>query len=151
MKYVAVRHKPEHQNVWFFKVPEVLNEYVQIGNKVICDTRYGLTKGRIEYILDGVPDTVIEQVADCNPSNFIVGVESAVSMEDITVPLIFDMSTPDSSKLMQRVHEWYRNGAFNTKVEFHADGELKDGYSAYLVARMFGHETLRGVVFDDRN
>ena len=147
MKYVAVRHEPQHQNVWYFKVPEELSKYVCVGNNVICDTRYGLTKGKVEYILDGVPDLIIETVGNCVPSKFIKAVETDIDMAEITIPYLFELSSPDISKLDERINDWYKSARFNTKVEFDANGVLKDGYSAYLVARMFDHNTLHGMVF----
>ncbi len=147
MKYVAIKHKPEHQNLWYFKVPAGLSKYVDVGCNVICDTRYGAAKGRVEYILDGVPDTVLETIGNCVPSKSIIAVETDVNMSDITIPYSFELSAPNVSKLDERIKEYYRFARFNTKVEFYANGTLKDGYSAYLVARMFDHNTLHGMVF----
>lgn len=147
MKYVAVKHKLEHQKVWYFKVPEELSKYVCVGSNVICNTRYGLVKGKVEYILDGAPDLIVKKIGNCVPSKSIEAVEVDMDMTEIAIPYSLGLSSPDVSELDERINDWYKSGRFNTKVEFDANGGLKDGYSAYLVARMFDHNTLHGMIF----
>ena len=145
MKYVAVRHKPSHTKVFWFSVPEELEDKVSVGAQVLCNTSKGKSTGRIECILDGVPQQEAEKIIGTYfPLKPIFAVQLKARMCDIYIPLRFSTSNPTSDKIKKRVDEWYENMEFKTPVIFSPEMELIDGFSAYLVARMFEHETLLG-------
>lgn len=131
MKYVAIKHKPEHTNVWWFSVPEELEDKVYIGAEVLCITKKGKASGKIMYIMEGLPQKEAEK---------IIGKH----LDEIHIPMDFLTDCPSSEKLAQRVTEFYATGKFDTPVIISPDGNLRDGYTAYLVAKMFEHDTLRG-------
>lgn len=145
MKYVAVKHKPEHRNVWWFSVPEELEDKVYVGAEVLCATSKGNASGKVESILDGVPQSTAEAIiGDHFPLKTIYAVKVDMNIEDIHVPIAFLDSNPDAEKIKERIKEWYSTAKFNTPILFSPDGNLKDGYTAYLVAKMFEHDTLKG-------
>ena len=54
MKCVGVRHKPEHKNIVWFLVPELLEPITQIGSQVICGTKKDEMTGVVISIREGV-------------------------------------------------------------------------------------------------
>lgn len=145
MKYVSVRHKPTHQNVWWFSVPAELENRVKVGSEVLCSTRKGTAPGRIVSILENVEQTDAEKIiGDHFPLKPLIATSTDFDINEIHIPLEYEMTTPDADKIKQRIKEFYSTGKFDTPIIFTPDGNLRDGYTAYLVARMFGHDTLRG-------
>lgn len=145
MKYVAVRHKPQHTNVWWFSVPEELEDRVYVGAEVLCNARRGEASGKIEYIMDGIPQDEAEKIiGNYFPLKSVLAVKVNYDMSNIHIPYEIATSNPSPDKIAKRITEFYGTGKFNTPVIFSADGNLRDGYTAYLVAKMFGHDTLRG-------
>lgn len=145
MKYVSVRHKPEHTNVWWFSVPTELSNKVTVGAEVLCNTKKGCSPGRIVSVLDNVGQADAEKIVGNHfPLKSIFAVSVDLEMSRIHIPLDFMAASPSSYKIEKRVDEFYRCGKFDTPVIFTSDGTLRDGYTAYLVAKMFDHDTLRG-------
>ena len=144
MKCVGVRHKPEHKNIFWFLVPEFLEPITQIGSQVICDTKKGETTGVVMSILEGI------DFEEENIKNFfkdmtlkkVIATRTKFNLADIHIPLDMERSSPSSDKIAKRVDEFYGTGSFKTPIICSPDGNLQDGYTAYLVAKMFGHDTL---------
>ncbi len=150
MKYVAVRHKPTHTNCFWFTVPEELEDRVYVGADVLCDTRKGHSTGNIASILDGVSQRDAEKIiGEHFPLKKLIAVSADYDVNEIHIPYNIASSNPRPGKIAQRMTEFYGTGRFNTAVIFSPDGELRDGYTAYLVAKMFGHDTLRGFCVAD--
>lgn len=144
MKYVAVKHKPEHTNVWWFSVPDELASKVYIGADVLCITKRGEASGKITYIMEGIPQKEAEKIIGKHfPLKSIIAVSVGFPMEEIHIPMNFLSDCPSSEKLAKRVTEFYATGKFDTPVIISPDGNLRDGYTAYLVAKMFDHDVLR--------
>lgn len=150
MKYVAVRHKPTHANVFWFAVPDELDGIVRVGADVICSTRRGDSTGVIASILDGVSQEDAEKIiGEHFPLKELIAVSTDYDIGEIHIPYNIASSNPNPEKIAQRMTEFYGTGRFNTAVLFSPDGNLRDGYTAYLVAKMFGHDTLRGFCVSD--
>lgn len=150
MKYVAIKHKPEHTNVWWFSVPEELEDRVYIGADVLCITRKGKASGKIMYIMEGIPQKEAEKIIGKHfPLKSIMAVSVDFPMEEIHIPMNFLNECPTSEKIAKRVTEFYATGRFDTPVIISPDGNLRDGYTAYLVAKMFDHDVLRGFCVAD--
>jgi len=146
MKYVSVRHMVGQKQVYWFSVPEELDDMVSVGTEVMCDTKYGLSSGAIVSILDGVPQKEAEKtIGDFFPLKSLIGVYTDYLMRFIRIPIEFALTKPDPQKLKKRIEEYYLNGGFKTVVVFSSDGTLVDGYTAYLVAKMFGLSSLAGI------
>lgn len=145
MKYLAIRHMPEQTRRWWFSVPKEMEDRVSIGAQVLCETSRGSATGEIMSIMDNVPQETAEMIiGDHFPLTPIFGVEVTMKMDDIYIPPKLFLSNPDPAEIAKRMQEWYSTSTFNDSVLFAPDGTLKDGYTAYLVAKMFDHETLRG-------
>lgn len=145
MKYVAIKHNPEHTNVWWFSVPEELEDRVYVGAEVLCITRKGKASGKIMYIMEEIPQHDAEKIIGYHfPLKSIIAVSVDFPMGDIHIPLEFLTDCPAPEKIAKRVKEFYSAGRFDTPVIISPDGNLRDGYTAYLVAKMFEHDTIRG-------
>lgn len=143
MKYVGVKHKPEHENVFWFSVPESISDYVIVGTQVLCNTKKGENSGIVERVMEGVSQTeAVSIIGDYFPLKNILAVKRNLELSDIHIPWDMHQSTPSPEKIANRISELYHTGSFNTPVICSADNNLRDGYTAYLVAKMFGHETL---------
>lgn len=145
MKYLAIRHTLEQTKRWWFFCPKRMEHMVSIGARVLCNTSQGETIGQIMSIMDSVPQSEAELIIGRRfPLKPIFGVEVNMKMDKIHIPLRFFLSSPDPAEIAKRMQEWYLSSKFQDTVLFAPDGTLQDGYTAYLVAKMFGHETLRG-------
>ena len=144
MIYVAIKHHRTDAKVWWFKVPKKLQDKVYIGADVLCLTKRGMVSGEIVSIIEGMSqDTVVELTGGYPPSKSIIAVYDDVPLDELYIPEGFLASRPSPKKIFKRILEFYKTGNFNTSVVVSTDGELRDGYTAYLVAKMFGAETLR--------
>lgn len=146
MKYVAVKHQPDNEISYWFEVPEDLEGIVKVGKEVLCNTKRGDMPGYIVSIMDGVPQTEAMKIIGSRfPLKKLIGVATDMKLSDIYIPWKMSTSSPEPKLIAKRIDEFYAIGGFKTPVLFASNGNLKDGYSAYLVAKMFGHETLRGL------
>ena len=144
MKCVGVRHKPEHKNIVWFLVPELLEPITQIGSQVICGTKKDEMTGVVISIREGV-DSEEENIKNFFKSYILkknIATQTKFNLSDIHIPLYMERSSPSPNKIAKRVDEFYRTGSFKTPIICSPDGNLHDGYTAYLVAKMFGHDTL---------
>lgn len=147
VKYVGVRHKPEHQNLFWFYVPEQLSNMISVGKTVVCDTRKGKTTGVVAQVIDGFSPTEASKLTgNCFTVKPIVGVEMEFEVCEIHIPWDMQESTPSPEEIAACVSDLY-SGRMRTAVSCTPDGNLREGYAAYLVAKMFSHDTLRGFCF----
>jgi hypothetical protein len=98
---------------------------------------YGATVNRAENALYR---TIEESQAECDRRN----------VEKITLPLAsikiqdeWVKTIPSPEKIAERVQEWKSKGRFNTRVAVDKNAMLLDGYSAYLVAKMFDVQEMK--------
>jgi len=144
MTYAAIKHKPEQEKLYWFKVPDRLVKYVELESQVLCDTSVGKTLGTVKKIMSGFEDNDFLHFTDGKEIKNILSVMVDFNIEDIHIPWDMQKSPPNKSKIAKRVGELYEHGRFYTSVTFTPDKRLIDGYSAYLVAKMFGHGRLYG-------
>lgn len=145
MKYAAVKHQPDNEISYWFEVPQDLEDVVKVGKEVLCNTRRGDMTGYIVSIMDGVPQTEAARIIGNRfPLKKLLAVSMDMELSSIYIPWEMSNVSPEPELIAQRMNEFYDTGSFKTAVLCSSDGNLKDGYSAYLVAKMFGHETLRG-------
>lgn len=147
-KYVGVRHESGQQQVYWFEVPDELFAVTSIGTHVICDTKKGEMPGVIVHVIDGMNDAEAARIIGAKyfPLKRVIAVLSEFQLPDIHIP--FEMETesaPEPDEIADRMREFYATGGFQNVI-FNADGTLLDGYSAYLVAKMFDHESLLGLI-----
>ena len=147
MKYVGVRHKPELPYLFWFSVPEPLSHLVSIGKTVMCDTRKGKTTGVVVQVIEGfLPSEAAKLIGDYFPLKQVIGVEMEFEVNEIHIPWDMQESTPSPEEIAACVRDLY-SGCQRTAVSCSPDGNLREGYPAYLVAKMFGHDTIRGFCF----
>lgn len=70
-----------------------------------------------------------------------------IPLDGIKVPRSFAATIPMTEKLMNRVEEWRRYGKFETEIFVDNDMNLFDGYTSYLVYRMFGVPSVPVVIW----
>jgi len=147
MHIVRVKTNENDKAKWL-EVPHRFSDRVYKGDTVMCEIDgkifTGVTTTNVMHG-DGVEE-LLSQKREHFEHLRVIGKKTYVSMSAITVPVIFNNSRPDKEKLFTRITELYTRGKFDTFVKFTKDLHLLDGYSAYLVARMFDHEKLEGFV-----
>jgi len=168
MKCVGVRHQAGQDKLFWFVVPDELCKFVHIKSKVYCSTQHGVSSGVVEgvgeYVKFEDDDPIVKAgnlTANESVVNFIcslsgrdirigdirIGVVTSViddvPLSEIHVPWRMASSSPSSEKIAKRVQEFYDFSDFETRVVIDEHGNLIDGYTAYLVAKMFDHETLK--------
>lgn len=141
MMFVQVIHQANPEYRFWFEVPRDLTLWVQTDYDVICNTAKGLARGKVVRLVDGLSDDEFKDLFGFFPTAEVYGVYKNMNVELIDVPEKLYLSHPAPSKIAKRVRELYAGG-FKTRIELDPYLELKDGYTAYLVARMFNIDKL---------
>lgn len=150
MKLVAVRHQPNHINVWWFSVSDKLCDKVTVGSNVLCLTKNGPSEGEVLGILECESQTEAALVTgNCCKLKPVIAVNTDLEIDKIKIPERFSDSMPSSEKILRRIEDLSTTGKFNTPVIFSSSGELKDGYTAYIAAKLLGLTTLRGFYMEE--
>lgn len=139
MKVAMVKHSPNSRTYWF-EVPEVLATKIVPNASVICNTAWGLEAGIVVGSVlnaDDVRDIMLSSGATL-PLKQIVAVPHEVPLDEIKIPKYMSRTKPKDEKIAKRFLEYYHTGKFNTNVTLDSNGLLRDGYSAYLVAKTLG-------------
>lgn len=153
---VAVKHTQDSVKNFWFKVPLELESCVRVGSEVICNTRRGLSKGYTVAVLSETFATqnsifgnvCVEEGKIPLSLKELVAVKINVPIEQILIPEVFKHSVPSAYKIKKRILEYTKYGTFHTQVKFGAgDMKLRDGYTAYLVAKMLGVKLLTGFCY----
>ncbi len=148
MKYVGVQHEQyqgEYRDVvyWFVVIDDIA-DHVRINSRVICDTRRGKNDGRVVYILEGIPEEMAKSIIGERffPLRQVVSVYMDVNLEDIFIPWETEVAAPEVGEIARSITHYYVNGKFQAPVKLMPNMALCDGYTDYLAAKMFGHNTL---------
>lgn len=72
-----------------------------------------------------------------------------VHLNSVLIPRSFVATIPCNVKLMKRLNEWRIQRKFTTEIYVDENLNLFDGYTAYLVYRMLGIETIPVVIWPD--
>lgn len=139
MYIVEIKHLPGAEKSYWFEVPAAMAGLIQKGDTVICETRFGEQPGIAQTgVLSGDGIERVAQAAGAKlPMRRILAVTYKIPMEGVKLHSSMAGTKPAVRKLAKRIEEFYETGAFNTKIAMSADGYLNDGYTAYLVAKMF--------------
>lgn len=132
------------------RVWDIVNEAQEIKTVKATITKYGSTvkyklnpKTGYGSVLSRSEETLFKTKEDaqqeCNKRNEI---HMHIKVSDIKITTAFSNTIPSPKKIAQRVEEYKTEGKFNTDVVVR-NGYLIDGYSAYLVCKMLGIETLK--------
>ena len=151
MTVVLVKHHPWQKKEYAFALPECLEPYTDEHSKVTCKTSTGKSYGVVTAILENPSAERLKEIsgADYDTLRQIVAVQTDYPMDRIHISSSFKRTKPNSQKIVQRITEWYKSQTFNTNVVISKDGDLIDGYTAYLVSKMFGCNTLHGEVVSE--
>lgn len=134
--------------VYWFEVPDHLDSQMLPGTRVACDTvrgkKYGVTVWSV-VSSDDVME-VMQASGATFPLRKILDAARDIKLADITIPDYMARHSPCDALLSKRFLEYYHTTQFNTKVVVDENGVLKDGYSAYLVAKVMGLEVISAII-----
>lgn len=128
-----------------FEVPDCMRDMIFGGTRVLCNTARGQQTGVVTVpIMSGAG---AEEMAVRNGATFplqqVVGVVATMDVNQIQLPEHLRRSVPAVEKLQRRMFEYARDGYFHTNVEVDSNGVLLDGYTAYLVCKMWDVENIQ--------
>lgn len=140
MKYALVRHEnqPSKKN-YAFAIPDELVQYAMPGAKVTMDTFYGPECG---ILMTGAMEASEDDIRFTNPKAVfplreITAIEWSAPWESVKIPKRFQNAPPKPEKIFKRLKELEFLGRFDTNINIDSNSTLLDGYSAYLVCRMY--------------
>lgn len=163
-RIIAVRHtRREGTKEYWFNVPENIACDLQIGDTVYCDTFQGISEGYVTKIIEedetngtnsiklveekknNVRTLIGEFVhwscitIDTNPTKSIIGKKVQYNLEDIKISKEMRRTRPALEKLQNKIAMYYMNGRKAlSPIIIKSSGELIDGYTTYLIHKMFG-------------
>lgn len=144
-KYVGVKHEPEQNKIYWFEVPELLCSAVKIGSTVSCDTRRGNQEGTVISIIEGVEENKAQQTIGVRfPLKKIVAVKVSLDIDKIHIPYDLQAYGWDLKDIYETMEAYFAVGYFSGSIKFSINNDLIEGYSEYLVAKMFDHGVLEG-------
>lgn len=136
MNVVMVKHG-SCGKVYWFEVPDQISPKLLPGTRVVCDTvrgkQYGVIVGTV-VSSDDVMEIMLASGA-VFPLRKILDTAHDIELTDIIIPDYMARHLPSDILLSKRFLEYYHTMQFNTNVVVDENGVLKDGYSAYLVAK----------------
>lgn len=147
MNIVEVCHKCGGKSFWF-EVPDELVDMIHEGSSVVCSTKVGNSAGIAQTSVfsgDGIEVFAVQNGATL-PLKSVIAVQMDYPVSDIKIGNHMKKTRPAKKKLFERLTEYYKDETFYTRVSIDKRGYLVDGYSAYLVAKMFDIKEIPAVV-----
>jgi len=138
MNIVEVCHKCGGKSFWF-EVPDELRDMIHEGSSVVCSTKVGNSAGIARTSVfsgDGIEMIAVQNGATL-PLKSVIAVQTNYPLSEIKIGNHMKMTRPARKKIVERLKEYYEDEKFYTRVSIDKRGYLVDGYSAYLVAKMF--------------
>lgn len=149
MKCVEIKY-PGNSKTYWFGVPRALERYVTQTDRVLCGSDEKNSWGVVVNVYRAATPSDITELTGGRELKMIRGIEYEASISEFSIPRSVRNSRPSVEKLANRIKEYYRGGKFNTNVVFTIDSwgkmTLTDGFTAFLVARMFGEPELCGIL-----
>lgn len=144
-KFVGVKHKPEHNQVYWFEVPESLCEITKIGSRVLCDTSRGDQEGTVVSVIEGVGENKAQHTIGARfPLKKIVAVKMSLDIDKIHIPYDIQAYGWNLKDIYETMEAYFAVGYFSGSIKFSINNDLIEGYSEYLIAKMFDHGVLEG-------
>lgn len=139
MNIVLVKHNQFSPKRYCFFVPDKFVYVIHKDDKVLCDTSYGTEYGiATTGVISGEGAMDIAKLNGATfPLKEICGVVKIINMNQIKIPAMFKRTIPSGNKISKRIDEFRKYGGFQTNVEIDDHGWLRNGYTAYLVCKMF--------------
>ena len=106
---------------------------------------------------DGNTRKLVDSQFYCNREDaekqlFILNLDrKLVDVNDVRIPNSFSKTIPCNEKLNKRFDEWRTNRKLETEIYVDDDMNLFDGYTSYLVYKMFGMNEIPVVVWPKKN
>lgn len=143
MNVVLVKHGSCGKAYWF-EAPDQIVPQLLPGTRVTCDTVRGKKSGvTVGSVVSSNDVMEIMQVSGATfPLRKILNAAHDIKLADITIPNYMAQHRPSDALISKRFLEYYHTMQFQTKVTVDENGVLKDGYSAYLVAKLLGLSTI---------
>lgn len=146
---MGIKHHPEQTQIYWFEVPESLCTSVKIGDEVLCDTRRGHQTGIVTSIAEGLEQNKVQQVIGVGrfPLKKVIAVKISIEIDKIHIPFDMQAGGVNIGEVHNVMEEYYKNGFFPGEIKFSTNNDLIQGYSEYLVAKMFDHGVLSGFCY----
>jgi len=147
MNIVRVKIDTENEKPRWLKVPEEFVKDIHKDEKLLCEVKGGITTGHATSEVmsgDGIEDLLSQKTSHFDDLK-VLGVFKMINMDEIKICELLKCNPPRAEKIAKRINEIYEHGFFDTNVEINKDGYLMDGYTAYLVSKMFDYDVLWGV------
>lgn len=146
MKAVLVKHT-EDGKPYCFGLPDWFDLHINIGTRVLCQTRRGVTDGVIvSNVCEGA---LAEDMARRNGATFplskIKEISINMKLDDLLIPEAIRNSHPSPRKIQQRSEEYSKYGRFLNRIAVSKHNVLYDGYTAYLVAKKLGLDSIEAM------
>lgn len=138
MNIVEVCHKCGGKSFWF-EVPDELADMIHEGSSIVCSTKVGNSAGIARTSVfsgEGIEMIAVQNGATL-PLKSVIAVQTNYPISEIKIGNHMKMTRPARKKIVERLKEYYEDEKFYTRVSIDKRGYLVDGYSAYLVAKMF--------------
>lgn len=148
---VSVLHEKGQDKTFNFFVPRPLIARIELGSIVLCWTRYGVKTGIVRHITptsEDISETTSNMLKKYAPLKPIIGVVSNINMRHIVVPVVFEELRPKLGKMIKALQDYYMHDEHRTNVIIDTNGYLLDGYTAYLMYKMFDHTNIIGFIVD---
>lgn len=162
-RIVAVKHShKKNAKEYWFNVPKTVTCSLQVGDIVYCDTCRGDSKGYITKIIEiddtngaesvkliqmedgGINNLAVKLLLWCNtafelnPTKDVIGKKMKFNIEDIKISKNMRRTRPGIEKLQGKLAEYYLHGkSALSPIAIKSSGELVDGYTTYLIHKMF--------------
>lgn len=144
-KYAGVRHKPGQSVIYWFEIPEHLAPMVTMNSQVLCNTSRGQADGTVVAIIDGCKQNEAKKIIGNHfPLKKIIAVKTSLDIDKIHIPFDMQAYGGDLDDIYGTIEAYCAIGYFPRAVKFSVNNDLIQGYSEYLVAKMFDHCTLEG-------
>jgi len=142
MMYVGVKHKPQHNNLFWFYVPKALEKDMILGCDVQCNTRKGIQTGVVMAIKDGITEQEAMILSNGVGIKPITSIKKDIDMRSIIIPVSFANSIPREQKVLDKLNYFCAHGSFRQTVSINKNNVLYDGYATYLAAKRMGRRTI---------
>jgi len=141
---IQVKHSP-NDKAYTFNVPMKLIPVLKRNMCVTVKTRIGKSSGvTVSEIISGEAANEVIKVSGASlPLKSVVSLFRRIPLDSVIISDEFAKTHPRSDTLMNCYEHYRKYKKFNGHIVVDENGVLIDGYTRYLVAKMFGHKNIR--------
>ena len=147
MNIVRVKIDTENEKPRWLQVPDRFVSDIHKGTQLFCEVKGTRTTGHATTEVmqgEGIEELLSQKVSHFDDLK-VLGVFKMIPLKDIKICELMKCNPPRVEKIAKRIEELYSLSYFDTTVEINTDNYLMDGYTAYLVSKMFDLEHIWGV------